>query len=112
VRIKIKRIHGIDIKDASSIKEINSSLEKKYKNGIYREVLYELGKIDCILTNWDWDEGFPREEYPNFIKGVRNMDNLVLLLSLEDIYQIENQYGHSIRGLDDFELMLESYYLS
>ena len=109
VQIGLKKVHGIDVVDASSIKKINESLKKTYKPGIYKKILYDLGKIDCLLTNRDWVEGYPADDFPFFIKGVRNFDNLVLLLTPEEVHKIEKRYDHSIRRLEDLEIVYRKF---
>lgn len=50
LRLGIKKVHGIGIQDADSIKKINASIKKLYKSGIYRKVLHDLGKLDYVLV--------------------------------------------------------------
>ena len=108
IRLGIKAVHNIEIRDASSIKEINISMKKLYKPGIYKRVLYDLGKIDRVLVYLQYKKYNP-SDYPDFFKVVRYFDRLIVLTKPEDLYDLEERYGVAIHTLDDLEAIYRKF---
>lgn len=103
VKVGIEKVHGIEIKDAESIKKINGSLKKVYKPGVYEKVLRDTGNIDYVLVYGKFPKGYPRQAYPDFFKGVRAFGKLVVFTSQDTIFELEKQYGVSVHSLEDLE---------
>ncbi len=105
----LEKVHNIKIKDAQSVEKINKSLEKIYRPGIYRKILYELGKIDCVFIYEEWDKGFPAKDYPEFFRGVRYIDDAIIFTMPKHVYDLEKRYHTSIRSLDDLEKVYKKF---
>ena len=57
-KIGIEKVHGIEIKDAESIKKINASIKRLYKPGVYKKVLCDLGNIEYVINVAKYPHGF------------------------------------------------------
>ncbi len=108
VRIGIKKVHDIEISDASSIREINDSLKKLYKPGIYKKIIYDQGKIDCVLNYFAYKK-FNKDDYPDFFRVVRYLDNEIIFTKPEDIYDLEKRYNVLVHSLDDLEKVYRKF---
>lgn len=102
LRLGIKTVHGIEIKNADSIKNINESMEQLYKPGVYKKILHDLGKIDYVLVYMHYDH-LDKNTFPGFFRVVRYIDNAIIFNKPEDIYKLEKRYNQSIHTLDDLE---------
>ncbi|MBN2409872.1 MAG: amidohydrolase family protein [Candidatus Aminicenantes bacterium] len=102
LRLGIKKIHGIEITDASSIKKINESMDRLYQPGIYTRTLRDLGKIDYVLV-YRSSGHFGKDDYPDFFRVVRYIDSVIIFNHPQDIYKLEEQYRVSVHSLDDLE---------
>jgi len=107
--IGFEKVHKIRVKDAQSVEKINKNLEKIYKPGIYRRILHDLGKIDCVFVYSEWENGFPADDYPEFFRGVRYIDDAIIFTMPEHIYELEKRYQTSIRSLDDLEKVYKKF---
>ena len=107
VRIGIKKVHGIDLKDAESAVRINESIKKLYKPGFYKKVLYEQGNIDYVIkvTSSNKKPDFGKTEFPNFFRLVPNIDSKVEFANPEDVNLIGKEYGVSIQNIDDIKIL-------
>lgn len=108
LKLGIKQVHGIEIKDADSIKQINASIEKLYKPGIYKKILYDLGKIDYVLIYMHYDH-LHKDTFPDFFRVVRYIDNAIVFTKPEDIYELEKRYNQAIHDLDDLEKVYRKF---
>jgi len=108
LQLGIKTVHNLEISDASSIKKINESMKKLYKPGIYKRVLYDLGKIDWILVYLQYKKYNPND-YPDFFKVVRYFDRLIVLTKPEDLYDLEERYGVVVHNLEDLETIYRKF---
>jgi len=109
VRLGIKKVHGIELTDAESVKKINESMKKVYQPGVYERVLQGLGKIDCLITYDKFDKGYDKSEYPGFFRAVRSFDGLVVFTSQDDIEWMERGYGVQVHSLDDLEKIYRKF---
>lgn len=108
LRLGIKKVHGIDIKDADSIKKINESIKQIYQPGIYRKVLHDLGKMDYVFVYRDY-EHLEQDAFPDFFRVVRYIDNAIVFNKPEDIYKLEERYQQAIHSLDDLEKVYRKF---
>ena len=108
LRLGIKKVHGLEITDASSIKKINESMKKLYKPGIYKRVLHDLGKIDWVLVYGDY-KYFDQDAYPDFFRMVRYFDKLIFFTKPEHLYDLEERYGVSVHFLEDLETIYRKF---
>lgn len=108
-KIGIERVHGIEIKDADSIKKINASIKRLYKNGVYKKILCDLGNIEYVINVAKYPQGFERAKFPDFFRGVRAFEQMVIFTSQDDIYEMEKQYGIRVHSVDDIERIYRKY---
>lgn len=108
LRLRIKKVHGIEISDASSIKKINESMNRLYKLGIYRKVLHDLGKMDYILVYRRYEK-LDQDAYPDFFRIVRYIDNEIIINKPEVIYNLEERYLQAIHSLNDLEKVYRKF---
>ncbi len=109
LRVGIKKVHGIELTDAESVKKINESLKKVYQPGLYEKVLRGIGNIDCVLDYDKFDKGFDKSNYPSFFRADRSFDRLVLFTSQKDIQWMEKNYGIQIHNVDDLEKIYRKF---
>lgn len=102
LRVGIKKVHGIEITDASSIKKINERMDRLYQPGIYTRTLRDLGKIDYVLVYKSYDH-YDRDEFPDFFRIVRYIDKMIVFTELQDIYKLEELYQISVHSLDNLK---------
>lgn len=108
LRLGFKKVHGIDIKDADSIRRINESIVRLYKPGIYRKILFDMGKIDYVLTPKTYDH-LDRDAYPDFFRIARYIDRILVLEKPEDIETLEKRYHQAVHSLDDMEKIYRKF---
>ncbi len=100
----IKKIYGIEITDAQSIKKINEAMKKQHKPGIYTRILHDIGKIDYVMVQGRWRSAITDENYPDFFRGSRVIDKMVVFDDIEDdTFRFARHYGVQIRCIDDIE---------
>lgn len=109
VRIGIKKVHNIEITDAASIEKINESLKKAYKPGMYKRILQDIGNIDCVLIYGIFERGFPKEDFPDFFRGVRYIDPAIIFTMPEQIYEFEERYGINVHNLENLEQIYRKF---
>jgi len=108
LRLGIKKLHGIEITDASSIKKINESMNRLYQPGIYTKTLQDLGKIDYVLVYRSYDQHDP-DAFPDFFRIVRYIDKLVQFTEPQNIYKLEEQYHINVHFLEDLEKIYKKF---
>jgi predicted TIM-barrel fold metal-dependent hydrolase len=109
IKTGIKKIYGIDITDAQSIKKINEAMKKQHTPGIYTRVLHDIGKIDYVMVHSRWKEGLPKKDYPDFFRGGRVIDKMVTFDDIEDTFRFAQHYGVEIRCIDDLEEIYKKF---
>ena len=103
VRIGIKKVHGIDLKDADSAIKINESIKRLYKPGLYKKVLYEQGGIDYVINYIHKTQKFDKTGYPDFFRLVPVIDDKTEFTNPQDVNLLEKEYGASIKTIDDLK---------
>ncbi len=102
-RTGIKKIYGIEITDAESIKKINEAMKKQHKPGIYTRILHDIGKMDFVMVHGRWKEGLPPNHYPDFFRGARVIDKMMVFDEPNDTRKFAEQYGIEIHSVDNLE---------
>ncbi len=108
IKLGFKKVHGIEPKDAASLKKIISSMDNLYKPGLYKKVFYDLGNMDCLLVYRIYKE-LDEDWYPDFIKMVRYIDNVIIFTKPEDLYDLEERYDVAIHSPEDFETVYRRF---
>jgi hypothetical protein len=108
LRLGIKKVHGIEITDASSIININESLNRLYQRGIYTKTLRDLGKIDYVLVYRGYEQ-FDRDAFPNFFRVVRYIDKMIIFTDPKDIHKLGEQYQIYVHFLEDLEKIYKKF---
>ena len=108
LRLGIKKIHGIEITDASSIKKIDESMNKLYQPGIYTRTLRDLGKIEYVLVYRGY-EHFDRDAFPDFFRIVRYIDRLIIFTKPQDIHKLEEHYQIFVHSIEDLEKIYKKF---
>jgi len=103
IRTGIKKIYGIEITDAESIKKINEAMKKQYRLGIYTRVLHDIGQIDYVMVHARWRYGLRDEDYPDFFRGARVIDKMIVFDDIEDTSKFARHYGVEIHCVNDLE---------
>jgi predicted TIM-barrel fold metal-dependent hydrolase len=109
LRTGIKKIYGIEITDARSIKKINEAMKKQHTPGIYNRVLHNIGGIDYVIVHARWKDGLPKKDYPDFFRGGRVIDKMIVFDDIEDTRKFAQHYGVEIRCVDDLEEIYERF---
>ncbi len=103
VRIGIKKVYAIDLKDADSAIKINENIKKLYKPGIYKKVLYEQGGIDYVINYIHEKQNFDTNEFPDFFRLVPVIDDKIEFTNTQDVNLLEKEYAIQIQNIDDLE---------
>ena len=106
VRIGIRKLHGVEIKDADSIEKLNQSLKVLYsRDDLYSYALHDIGKIDLVLLN-DTPDGHD----PKFFREIRFINNLIDYTEPQNLYDLERQYGVKVHRLEDFKVLYDRFF--
>ena len=64
----IKKIYGIEITDAESIKKINEAMKKQYQPGIYTRVLHDIGNMEFVMVQCAMERWLPEGTLSGFFQ--------------------------------------------
>ncbi len=103
IRTGIKKIYGIEITDAASVKKVNEEMKKQYQPGLYTRILHDICNMDFVMVHSRWRDGLPKEDYPDFFRGGRVIDKMIVFDEMEDTRKFARHYGVEIRCVDDLE---------
>ena len=109
LRTGIKKIYDIEITDAQSIKKINEAMKKQHTPGIYTRILHDIGKMDYVMVHARWKDGLPKKDYPDFFRGGRVIDKMIVFDDIEDTYKFAGHYGVEIRCINDLEEIYKKF---
>jgi hypothetical protein len=78
-------------------------MKKQHQPGIYTRVLRNIGNIDYVMVQSRWKDGFPKEDYPDFFRGARVLDKMIVFDDVNDMSKYAAHYGIEVRRVADLE---------